>query len=212
MNPVYRAGHTFFRLTARILFDYRVIHPEKLIQRGPVLLVCNHVSFIDPPMVGIAFRTELHYLARKTLFESKVTSWLYPRWNAIPVDQTRPDMSSLKKMLRLMQEGHRVLVFPEGARSEDGEVGEAQPGVGLLIAKSRAPILPIRLYGAYDALPRGAKRLRSTPVRLVVGDVLDLDEDRARARSKEDYRKLADRTVEAIRDLPPPPGWPQRVH
>jgi 1-acyl-sn-glycerol-3-phosphate acyltransferase len=100
-------------------------------------------------------------------------------------------MSSLKKMLRLMQEGHRVLVFPEGARSEDGEVGEAQPGVGLLIAKSRAPILPIRLYGAYDALPRGAKRLRSTPVRLVVGDVLDLDEDRARARSKEDYRKLA---------------------
>mgnify|MGYP000565188048 CR=1 FL=1 len=93
MKTVYWLGVTLFRAATSTLFGYRVIGKEKLIQEGGVLIASNHESFLDPPLVGIAYDEEVHYLARKTLFRG-FFKWLYTRWNAVPVDQDRPDTVS----------------------------------------------------------------------------------------------------------------------
>ncbi|MCV5949151.1 1-acyl-sn-glycerol-3-phosphate acyltransferase, partial [Escherichia coli] len=86
------------------------------------------------------------------------------------MDRDKPDAASLKATIRLLREGKKVLMFPEGTRSYDGVPKSAEAGVGLFIAKSRAPVVPVRLFGSYEAYPREAKTLRPSKITLVVGD------------------------------------------
>lgn len=176
----------------------RIEGREHLITEGPVLVASNHQSYLDPPLIGNLYRDEMVYLARKTLFTG-ITRWLYTQWNAIPVDQDRPDMASLKTIIRKLKEGHRVLVFPEGSRTLDGEIGEAAPGIGLVAVKSGAVIQPVRIRGAREALPRGSAKIRfarisvhvGPPIRLTPGEI-------AAAKGKEDYDRIAKRIMAAI--------------
>ena len=162
MKTTYWIGYTIFRAAAKAFFRYQVVGSEKLVQDGPVLIASNHESFLDPPLVGIAYNKSVYYLARKTLFKGP-TKWLYPRWNAIPVDQEAPDMSSLKKIIKMLKNGNQVVVFPEGARTLTGRLQPGEAGVGLIAAKSRAVIQPVRIFGAYEALPRGSGAVEVSP-------------------------------------------------
>lgn len=196
-NPVYRFCHLTARMLARVFFGHKVIHAERLIEDGPALIVCNHVSYLDPPMVGIAFRKPIWFLARKTLFRG-FGAWLYPRLQVIPVDQEVPDMTGLKNIIRLLQRGERVLLFPEGARSWDGQLQQGEPGVGLVAAKARVPVLPVRIFGAHEAMPRGATLPRPACVRVVVGEPLRFSEEELAGKGKELYARLSRRMMEAI--------------
>lgn len=168
---------------------------------GAVLVVSNHQSFLDPPLIGTLYEDEMYFLARKSLFRG-FFKWLYSRWNAVPVDQDRPDMASLKTIIRLLKQGNRVLVFPEGARTLDGELGEAQPGVGLIALKSGATIQPIRIRGARRALPRGSGRLRLARIDVHVGPPIRItEEELGDASGKVAYKLVAERMMEAISKL-----------
>lgn len=182
----------------RSLFGMRIIGRENLVTEGPVLIASNHQSFLDPPLVGNLYNTEMVFLARKTLFIGYF-KWLYPRLNAIPVDQDRPDMTSLKTIIRKLKEGHRVLVFPEGARTLDGEIGEAAPGIGLIAVKSGAVIQPVRISGARDALPRGSARVKFARITVSVGPAIRLTPEELKAASgKEGYERITERIMDAI--------------
>lgn len=200
----YRIGHIVSWLVSKLCFRMKTIHPEKLGVKGGHLVVANHTSFLDPPMMGSAFPDAIHYLARKTLFKGGVVSWVYEHLNTIPVNQDRPEYSSMKKIIRLVQEGEKVLIFPEGERTRDGQLKErGEPGVGLLIAKSRVPILPIRMFGAYEALPRGASFPKFVKLTMVAGDPIDLNDfiDDSGLSKKELYQALSDKAMEAIEAL-----------
>lgn len=205
MNWTYRIGHTLFRALGRQLFDLQVVGAERLPEEGGALLACNHASFLDPPLVGSVFRNEIHYLARKTLFRGPF-AWLYPRWNAIPVDQDRADFSSLKAVVRLARSGERVLIFPEGARSDDDRLLPAQPGVGFAIAKAGVPVVPLRLFGTHEALPRGVHWPRIVRVTLVVGEPIVFEGPEWEGKDKGLYRRIAERVMERIAALELPPG------
>ncbi len=198
---MYWLGWMSFGAAFRSIFGMRVIGAEKLVTEGPVLVASNHQSFLDPPLIGNLYHTEMVYLARKTLFKG-LAKWVYPQWNAIPVDQDRPDMASLKTIIRKLKEGNRVLVFPEGARTLDGELGEAAPGIGLIAAKSGAVIQPVRIRGAREALPRGSGRIRFARITVSVGDPIRLTPQEIKASSdKEGYDRLAKRIMAAIAEL-----------
>lgn len=200
----YRVGYTMSRLVARLYYRRRVIHPEKLSFPGGCLVVANHTSFIDPPMIGSAFPEAIHYMARKTLFSNPIAKWAYVSCNAIPVDQQRPELGTIKRILQLVKQGQKVLIFPEGERTLDGELKEqGAQGIGMLIAKSKAPVLPVRLFGAYESLPRGASFPRRTRLTLVVGDPLDLNHllEDSGLSGKELYQELSDRAMQAIAAL-----------
>lgn len=185
----------------RTLFGLKIVGEENLITDGSVLVASNHQSFLDPPLIGNLYKTEMVFLARKTLFIG-FFKWLYPQWNAIPVDQERPDMASLKTIIRKLKEGHRVLVFPEGARTLDGSIGPAAPGIGLIAAKSGAVIQPVRISGARDALPRGSGRIRLARITVSVGPAIYLSAEELKApNGKEDYEKITRRIMTAIEAL-----------
>ncbi|MEP4079216.1 lysophospholipid acyltransferase family protein [Haloferula sp.] len=198
MRWVYWSGWMTLRSAFRGLFGLRVRGKEHLVTEGSVLVVSNHESFLDPPLIGTLYEDEMYYLARKSLFRGPA-KWLYAKWKAIPVDQERPDMASLKTIIRLLRQGNRVLVFPEGERTQDGELGEAQPGVGLIAMKSGAVIQPIRIRGAREALPRGSGKVRFARIDVHVGPPLVFtDEELAKAKGKVGYQMVADRIMESI--------------
>lgn len=200
MRMVYWFGYSLFKYGGRALFDLQVIGKDKLIEDRPVLVVANHESFLDPPLIGVSYDDEIHYLARKTLFRGPF-KWLYRQWNSIPVDQENPDMSSLKTVIKQLKNGHRVLIFPEGSRTLDGKLGKGQPGVGFIVAKAKVAVQPIRIVGARQALPRGASRLKLHPIRVVVGDPIDFSHEELNAKGKEGYQHISDRIMENIGEL-----------
>lgn len=201
MRWIYWSGWLLFRSAFRSLFGLRVKHAERLLTDGPVLVVSNHESFLDPPLIGGLYEDEMVFLARKSLFRGPA-KWLYAQWNSVPVDQDKPDMSSLKAIIKHLKSGQRVLVFPEGARTLDGTLGEAQPGVGLIAAKAGVPIQPIRIRGAREALPRGSAWIRLARIEVVVGNPIDLKaEGLLPAKDKDAYKRIADRLMAGIAEL-----------
>lgn len=201
MTWTYWLGWIGFGSAFRSLFGMRIKNREKLIVDGPVLIASNHQSFLDPPLIGNLYHEGISYLARKSLFRG-FGAWLYPRWKAIPVDQEKPEMASLKTVIKLLKDGEKVLVFPEGARTEDGAMQEAAPGIGLIAAKSGAVIQPVRISGAREALPRGSARIRFSRITVTIGDPIRLaPEELKAARSKDDYVRIARRIMAAIAAL-----------
>jgi 1-acyl-sn-glycerol-3-phosphate acyltransferase len=201
VNPWYFTVYHLTRLIARVFFRFRVIHPEGVIQEGQVILAMNHESYFDPPFAGIACRRAIYFLARKTLLEVPLLGWILPKLNVIPVDQEGGDRSALKALIRIVREKHCALVFPEGSRTLDGNFLPPQPGVGFLIAKTLAPVVPMRIFGAHRALPRGGGKLRFCRITIVVGDPIYFTEADLQGDKRDLYSRLSQRVMDAIAAL-----------
>lgn len=203
MKPLYWFFYTATKIVTKVFYRFEVVNPERLVENGSALIACNHESFLDPPCVSVAFKNPIHFLARKTLFDNPLFGGLISRLNALPVDQEKPDMIGLRRIIGLLKSGERVLIFPEGERTNDGQFGKAEPGVGLVIAKSQAPVLPVRIFGAYDIFPRGARVPKVMgKLTIVVGHPIDFSNEKAdSANRKELYQSFSERTLSAIRAL-----------
>ena len=202
MKTAYWIGYELLGSIARAFFGLRIKDRDKLIEDGPVLLVANHQSFVDPPFIGNIYYDDIYFLARKTLFKG-IFKPIYTSWQAIPIDQDAPDMTSLKKIIALLKQGEKVLVFPEGSRTPDGEVHDAMPGIGLILNKAKVPVQPVRIFGAYEALPMGKGLPRRHPISITIGDPVDYTSEELSAKGKDAYQHLADKAMDAIRRLTP---------
>lgn len=153
---------------AKVWFRYRWSGAEHVPMRGPVLVVCNHQSHLDPVLVGVACPRQLCYLARHTLFFWPL-GWLIRSLGAVPIDRSS-GRGGIKTTLKLLKESEAVLMFPEGTRSPDGRLQPLLPGFCALARRSEATILPVTLDGAYRAMPRGSGLPRPNRIRLVFGE------------------------------------------
>jgi 1-acyl-sn-glycerol-3-phosphate acyltransferase len=201
VNPWYFAIYHLTQLVARLFFRFRVLHRERLIQEGPVILAMNHESYLDPPFAGIACNRAIYFLARKTLLDVPLLGWLLPRLNVIPVDQEGGDRSALRAVLRILRANHCALVFPEGSRTLDGNLQPPLPGIGFVIAKTLAPVVPMRIFGAHRALPRGGGKLRFCPITIVVGEPLRFTAEDVEGPARDVYLRLSQRVMNAIAAL-----------
>jgi 1-acyl-sn-glycerol-3-phosphate acyltransferase len=201
VNPWYFTIYHLTRLIARVFFRFRVVHPERVIQEGPVILAMNHESYLDPPFAGIGCRRAIYFLARRSLLDIPVLGWVLPKLNVIPVEQEGGDRSALKALIRILRANHCALVFPEGSRTLDGNLQSPQPGIGFVIAKTLAPVVPMRIFGAHQALPRGGGRLRFCPITIVVGQPLRFTAADIEGSGREVYPRLSQRVMEAIAAL-----------
>jgi 1-acyl-sn-glycerol-3-phosphate acyltransferase len=136
---------------------------------GGCLIVSNHVSYMDPTTVGWAVAREIYYLGRKSLFKPPFWNWFLPICNVLPIDRDGHDIAGLRRIIRMLKDGHAVLLFPEGTRSPDGTLQPAEPGAGMIALKAGVPILPVRVFGTYESLSRHTRRLRFHPIRVVIG-------------------------------------------
>ena len=201
MNFYYWVGYSLSRLIGHFCFRLRLIHPERMIQTGPVILAMNHQSYLDPPLAGITCDRAIYFLARRTLLDVPVLGWLLPKLNVIPVNQEGVDRSAIKVIIRVLQAGNAVLIFPEGSRTLDGSLQAAEPGLGLVIAKTLAPVVPMRIFGAHEALPRGGGALHFVPITIVVGEPIFFTAADLDPPGKKLYSRLSDRVMDAIAAL-----------
>jgi 1-acyl-sn-glycerol-3-phosphate acyltransferase len=172
-----------------------------MIQEGPVILAMNHQSYLDPPFAGICCRRAIYFLARKTLFDERLLGWILPKLNVVPVDQEGNDRSALKALIRTLRANQGVLVFPEGSRTLDGNLQSPEPGVGFVIAKTLAPVVPMRIFGAHEALPRGGGKLRFRPITIVIGEPLRFGPGDVAGTNRQIYASLTQRVMNAIAAL-----------
>ena len=201
MNPYYWLGYHLTKLLGRIFFRLRVVHRERMINHGPVILAANHQSYLDPPAAGSVSDRAIYFLARRSLLDGWFFGWILPKLNVIPVDsETGRDRTALKALIRILRAGQGTLVFPEGQRTPNGELQPAQPGLGLVIAKTLAPVVPMRIFGAYDAWPIHEKWPRPGRVTIVVGEPIYFTQADIGA-GKEVYQRLSQRVMDAITAL-----------
>lgn len=201
MNIWYFIGYELSKFFAAAVFSLRVIHRERIPNKGGVLLAMNHQSYLDPPFAGICCDRDIFFLARKSLLKWPLLGPIFPKINVIPVDQDRADMSALKHVIKIVKSGGCTIIFPEGARSKDGGLQPAQPGIGLVIGKARVPVVPMRIFGAHEAFPVGAKLPRFKPITIVVGEPIHFTEDELKGNSREVYQALSERVMAAIAAL-----------
>ncbi|HXG48756.1 MAG TPA: lysophospholipid acyltransferase family protein, partial [Methylomirabilota bacterium] len=154
MNPSYLLGWLLSRLIFATWFRWRVFHPENVPLEGPVVLASNHASFLDPPLIGAGLRRPLNYLARESLFRFPGVGALLRSWNAVPVDRDGGSGAGLKAILDRLLRGGAILLFAEGTRTRDGRLQPARSGIGLVVIKSTAPVVPVRVFGTFEAYGR----------------------------------------------------------
>jgi 1-acyl-sn-glycerol-3-phosphate acyltransferase len=201
MNFSYWLGYHFSRLVGRLFFRFRVVHRERMIQSGPVILAMNHQSYLDPPLAGTTCDRAIYFLARRTLLDAPLLGWLLPKLNVIPVNQESVDRGAIKALIRVLKAGNGVLVFPEGSRTLDGKLQPAEAGLGLVIAKTLAPVVPMRIFGAHEALPRGGGGLHFVPITIVIGEPIFFTAADVGPPGKNLYWRLSERVMDAIAAL-----------
>jgi 1-acyl-sn-glycerol-3-phosphate acyltransferase len=195
----YLLGYSLSKALAKTFFNYRVIGAENMIEEGPCIIAANHCSFLDPPLVGVACKRAIHYLARKSLLEWPILGPIFPELNVIPVDRKNADRSALMGAIRVVKNGGAVLIFPEGTRSPDGNLQPAQPGIGMIAAKTGAPIVPVRIFGSYEVYNRKQRRPKIGPVTVRIGRPIKISAvDRKNDKSREDYQTVSEMVVAAI--------------
>jgi 1-acyl-sn-glycerol-3-phosphate acyltransferase len=139
------------------LCEFRTAGRENLHGLKGAMILSTHQSMLDPVLVGICFNDSLNYLARKTLFNNVFFAFIIRVLDAIEIDRDRGGLSGLRQMLTRLNQGKKVLIFPEGTRTYDGEIAELKTGFALIARRSQVPLLPVAIVGAYRILPRGSK-------------------------------------------------------
>src|SRR5712672_747405 len=209
MNPVYHLGWLLSRVLFAVYFRWRVYHPERVPLSGPVILAANHASFIDPPLVGAGLKREINYLARESLFRFPVVGAILRAVNSVPVDRDGGGAAGLKAILGRLLAGGGIILFPEGTRTRDGLLQPARSGIGLAVIKSDAPVVPVRVFGTFEAYGRHLKFPRPHPIAVKYGQPMFFEIQRAEAKTcskprlKEIYQQIANEIMEAIARLEP---------
>jgi 1-acyl-sn-glycerol-3-phosphate acyltransferase len=212
MNLSYRLGWLLFRFAFATYFRWRVFNPERVPQTGPVILASNHASILDPPLVGSGLTRGCNYLARETLFRFPGIGALLRSWQAVPVDREGGGGAGLKAILSRLLAGGVIILFPEGTRTRDGSLQKARSGIGLTVIKSDAPVVPVRVFGTFEAYGRDAKFPKPKRVAVKYGQPMEFRALREEAttcskqRLKEIYQQIADEIMAAIANLEPRPG------
>ena len=209
MNLSYRIGRLAFRFIYATWFGWRVFNPERVPLTGPVILAANHASFIDPPLVGAGLKRDINYLARESLFRFPGIGALLRSWNSVPVDRDGGGAAGLRAILERLLAGGAIILFPEGTRTRNGKLQPARSGIGLTVIKSAAPVVPVRVFGTFEAFGRHMRFPRPRPIAVKYGQPMLFEKLRAEAKTcskprlKEIYQEIADEIMAAIARLEP---------
>ena len=188
-------------LALSLLWRFRAVGVRGVPLEGPLIVACNHVSYFDPPALGVAMPRPVTYMAKEELFRipllGPVIRWL----GAFPVDRKRGDVAAIKAAIRILETGAALGIFPEGTRSPDGRLHRGKTGVARMALASGAPVVPVGITGTDRALPRGSKLPRPHPVHIAFGPPITSVVPENEAKDPARIRALTDQVMAAIRAL-----------
>jgi len=191
---MYYVCRFLFYLLFKILFWFKVNGRENIPRKGGFIIASNHVSFADPPLIGVAAGRSLRYMARHDLFKNRFCAWVLRQWHVFPVKRDSADLAALKTALQVLKNNEGLLLFPEGARQASGEFSKPQPGVGFIARKSNVPIIPVFISGTEKALPPGEKNPRMVHVTVTFGRAIKIDKNMP-------YEAIAQAIMDNIKEL-----------
>ena len=201
MNLVHWFAITVARLIVKVAYQWDCAGSENIPREGGVILAMNHQSFLDPPLAAVACpRDDIVFLAKSEIMKWPILGSLFPQLHVIPVDQQNADRTALRHLINIVRTGHVAIIFPEGGRTPDGQFQPAQPGLGFVVGKTLCPVVPMRVWGAYEAYPMGG-RPRLHPISLRVGKPLRFTKADFDSGDRADYQRCADRVLSAIKAL-----------
>lgn len=183
------------RLLTTLLFDLKVFGRHNLPPTGGVLIVSNHQGNLDPVILAVRLDRPMSYLAKAELFKRRWAIWLLRQLNAFPVRQGTGDVGAVKETIHRLQAGHLLNMYPEGGRTEDGQIAPLLKGVSLIVRRAKVPVVPAVIVGSFEAWPKGRKCFRCFPVRVAYGPPMNLahlEPDQILATIDRTLRKMFD--------------------
>ena len=165
------------RLLTTLLFDLKVYGLRHVPAHGGVLIASNHQGNLDPVVLGVRMLRPLSYFAKSELFEvNALCDWLLRSVGGIPVRLGSGDVRAVKETIRRLKAGHVLNIYPEGARSEDGEIGPLEKGVALVVRRANVPVVPAVIVGSFEAWPKHRRFPRCWPIHVRYGPPMHLEE------------------------------------
>ena len=183
----------------RIRLGLEVVGQEHVPREGGFIVACNDVSYLDPPVVGVACPRRVGFMARTTLFTQPFLGAFLRGVHAIPLRRGEADVGAIREAIVRLRRGEGVAIFPEGTRQLSGQLGAARRGVGLLASHAHVPVVPALVTGTFDALPPEAKRLHRAKIRVAFGPPIPYTT--ASVSSPGDHQQLADAVTQAWQRL-----------
>ncbi len=185
----------------KLLYRVKKYNFEKIPSKGKLIICSNHISFIDPVIIGANIPRYIYFMAKRELFKNRLLGSFIAFLNSFPVNRTATDRSSIRTALNVLKDGQMLALFPEGTRSVEGKIMEGKKGVGLLAVLSEAPIVPMAITGANKIVQKPHKRLFFPQIRMIAGDMIDVRKILAEYGRKEAVQVIVDRVMCSIKKL-----------
>ncbi len=199
MSLWYRFCRSLVFALGRTLWGLRLEGRENVPATGPLLVTSNHISLLDPPILGCVFPREVGFVAKRELFEVRGLGALIRSLNAIPVDRARLTVTTLRALERFFSAEKALVYFPEGTRSKSGRLGNPKVGIGMVLDRFPVTIVPVHIEGTNSLLRCLFRRER---MRVTVGRPYSLPrEEGATSERRERYRRTAEAVMDRIRRL-----------
>ncbi len=198
---LYRTGWVLVRGVARLLWQLEVVGAERVPLEGGLIIAPNHLSLLDPPLIGCACPRELRFVAKAELFRYGLFTKLIRRLGAFPVERGAADVGAIKTALNFLNEGRAVIIFIEGTRGDGTRLLPPTPGVTLLARQSGAAVTPTAIVGTDRAWPKGAKFPRRAQIKVAFGEPITYREvfgDRHDRTARDAFSELIMERIEAL--------------
>ncbi|MEK6568576.1 MAG: lysophospholipid acyltransferase family protein [Candidatus Omnitrophota bacterium] len=191
---MYRFLRFFLICSCRLFFHLEVRGRGFIPKKGGFVLASNHASFLDPILVGTACPRVLNFAARESLFRNKFFGWFITEMGSFPIKRWSADLSAVKESVRRLKNNAGLLVFPEGTRSQDGNIRVITGGFVMLAAKARVPIIPVWVSGSRKAWGKGSRFIKPAKIMVIFGSPVDVG-------NRRDYEVAAREVVGRIQGL-----------
>jgi 1-acyl-sn-glycerol-3-phosphate acyltransferase len=198
---LFRIIQFFLRGIFQSLYRTEVRGLEKVPKTGRVLLCSNHISYLDPVVIGAYIPRFTYFMAKKELFKVSFLANLVTFLNAFPVKRDTTDRYAFDTSVKILKEDNLLGLFPEGSRSTDGIVREGKKGIGLIALLSKSDILPVAISGSNKIVQKPHKRVFFPKIRMIVGDVIKTDRIIAENEKKDAIAIIVSETMDSIRKL-----------
>jgi 1-acyl-sn-glycerol-3-phosphate acyltransferase len=177
-NPssLWKLAQCFCRIFTTCCFDLKVFGAKHVPHEGGVLLVANHQSYLDPVLIGVRLPRPLNYIAKSELFENRHADRLLRWLNSFPVRQGSVDVGAVRETIARLRAGHALTIFPEGSRTNNGEMLPMSRGVSLVVRRAKVPVIPVVIDGSYQAWPMSRTIFRPRKIRLLYGPPMQLSD------------------------------------
>jgi 1-acyl-sn-glycerol-3-phosphate acyltransferase len=190
---VYRGARLTFLILLKFFYNLSVVGRENIPGSGGFIIASNHVSNLDPVLIGVASARIINYMAKEALFKNRLFGSALLLVRAFPVKRGSADISAVKEAIKRLKEGGGLVIFPQGTRRQENSPN-AQAGIGMLAYRTKVPVVPAFIAGSDRALPAGAKFFRPSKIRIILGKPLYFE-------NKSSYPEIAHMVMREISAL-----------